>query len=148
MFFRYGNRNLWPSSTIWRDLRRLQREMDHLLGGTRGPIRNVYPAMNIWVSDEGVIATSEIPGVDPDDLDITVVGETLTLSGTRQPEEMAQDVKYHRRERGYGDFSRTFELPFRVDPDQVEARFRNGVLHIMLPRLAADKPKKISVSSA
>lgn len=144
---RYGYRGMWPSNSMWRELRRLQRDMDHLLGGTRGPVRAKFPAVNVWVGDEGVTVKAEIPGVAPDDLDISVMGETLTLSGKREMQELPEGAQFHRRERGYGEFSRTLELPFRVDAGQVKASFRNGILNMELPRLPEDKPKKITVKS-
>jgi HSP20 family protein len=77
-----------------------------------------------------------------------VVGDTLTLSGTRRPDELQEGERYHRRERTSGHFSRTFQLPFRIEDKQVEAVFEKGVLHISLPRAEADKPKKIAVKMA
>ena len=145
-----GNRyrTLWPSTSLWRDMSRLQREMGHLLGGTSAPITSSFPAMNLYAGDEGVILTAELPGIGPDDLEISVLGETLTLSGSRNMGEDDEDVKYHRRERNFGNFTRTVELPFTVDSDRVEAKFNNGVLHVMLPRVEEEKPRKISVSAA
>jgi HSP20 family protein len=147
----YGNgnryRTLRPGSSLWRDMSRLQREMSHLLGGTSAPMTS-FPAMNLYAGEEGVILTAELPGMEADDLDITVLGETLTLSGSRNMEEMEEGAKYHRRERGRGDFTRTVQLPFTVDSERVEAKFSNGVLHVMLPRVEEEKPRKISVNPA
>jgi HSP20 family protein len=106
-----------------------------------------YPAMNVWTNEDGAAITAELPGVNPEDIDISVVGDTLTLSGNRQPEELGDGDTYHRRERGYGQFTRTFQLPFPVEVDQTEAVFEKGVLHLSLPRAEADKPKKISVKA-
>lgn len=147
----YGNgrryRRGWPDYML-REMRRMQDEMDHLLGGTTGPRQTRFPAMNAWTGADGVVVTAEIPGISPEDIEITVVGETLTVSGTRPVEELPEDARYHRRERGTGEFSRTLELPFRVDADAVDARFRNGVLEINLPRVAEEMPKKIAVKTA
>jgi HSP20 family protein len=107
-----------------------------------------YPALNIWSSEEGLVVNAEVPGIDVEDIDISVVGETLTLSGARKSEDLEEGARYHRQERGYGKFNRSVELPFPVDIDKVEATFKNGVLHISLPRSEADKPKKIVVKSA
>jgi HSP20 family protein len=109
---------------------------------------NSFPAMNLYSGDEGIILTAEIPGVEMDDLDITVLGETLTLSGSRNMEEAEEGLTYHRRERSQGKFTRTVELPFRVDGDNVEAKFSNGVLHILLPRVEEEKPRKIEIKTA
>lgn len=136
----------------WREIERMQREMDRLFTGFYGSPRfqtaPSFPAMNVWTNQEGAVITAELPGVNPEDIDISVVGETLTLTGSRQPEELKEGEKYHRRERGYGKFTRTFQLPFPVEATKVEAIFEKGVLHISLPRAEADKPKKISVKTA
>jgi HSP20 family protein len=107
-----------------------------------------YPALNVWTNEEGLNVTAEVPGVSPEDIDISVVGDTLTLNGTRKPEELDENARYHRQERGYGDFTRSLQLPFQVDVDKVEATFRNGVLMVAMPRLEEDKPRKIAVKSA
>jgi HSP20 family protein len=70
------------------------------------------------------------------------------LSGSRNVNEVVEGVKYHRRERGQGEFTRTVQLPFTVDSERVEAKFNNGILHVMLPRVEEEKPRKISVSAA
>lgn len=146
---RYANRRrLWPNMSIWNDMRRLQREMDYVFGGTSGPMRHEFPLVNLWVSQDGVIVSAEVPGVLPSELNIDVLGETLTITGRRAQVELPADVRYHRREREHGEFSRTVELPFRVDTEAVEATFRNGILTITLPRVAEEKPKKIAVTSA
>ena len=137
----------------WQEVERMQREMDRLFntfsgGRDRLQAAPSFPAMNVWTNPEGAVLTAELPGVNPEDIDISVVGETLTLTGTRQPEELQEGEKYHRRECGYGKFTRTFQLPFAVEADKVDAVFEKGVLHISLPRAEADKPKKISVKTA
>ena len=86
--------------------------------------------------------------VDPEDIQLSVENETLILSGTRATEEVPENARLRRRERSMGDFTRTLELPFRIDPDGVEATVSNGVLQIVLPRLPEEKPKKIAVNSA
>jgi HSP20 family protein len=107
-----------------------------------------YPAMNVWTNEDGVVVTAELPGIDPDALDIAVVENTLTLSGEREPVELGEGEVYHRRERGYGKFTRSFQLPFNVEADKVQAVYEKGVLNITLPRAEADKPRKIIVKAA
>jgi HSP20 family protein len=143
---RYGY--LWSP---WQEMGRLQRDMNRLFPETAGgSLRGApaFPAMNVWTSKDGAILTAELPGVKPDDIDISVVGDTLTLLGTRQAEEAGEETTYHRRERGVGKFTRSFQLPFHVDSGKVEASFDKGVLHVSLPYAEEDKPKKISVKSA
>jgi HSP20 family protein len=144
--------SLFYSQNPWLEIDRMQREMNQLLrsfptfSGSR--VAPSFPAINVWMSDEGAVVTAELPGVNPEDLDISVVGETLTLTGSRQPDELKEGEKYHRRERRFGKFTRTFQLPFTVEANNVEAKFDKGVLHIALPRAEAEKPRKISVKAA
>lgn len=132
---------------LWREMERLQHDMNVLMGGAgQGVVTPPsFPAMNVWTSKDVAVITAEAPGVAADTMDISVVGETLTLSGERNPELQETDVRYHRRERGYGKFSRSIELPFRVDVGKVEAKCDKGILTISLPRAEADKPRKIAI---
>ncbi len=138
----------YRAPSVWQEMERLQREMNRLLESF--PPRRVqpapsFPAMNLWVSDEGTIVTAEVPGIKPEDIDISVVNDLLTISGERLPEQVEENVRYHRRERGCGKFARSIQLPFAVDANKVEASFENGVLTINLPRKEEEKPKKIKV---
>jgi HSP20 family protein len=136
----------------WREMERLRREMNSLLATipAQPEIRGgeTYPAMNIWTNEDGTIVTAELPGFDPGEIDISVVGDTLTLKGGREPVELQEGATYHRRERGCGRFSRAFRLPFEVESDEVEAVFEKGVLRISLPRAEAEKPKKVTVKAS
>ena len=140
------NRSFWSP---WREMDRLRRDMNRLFAqmptGFAGDVARAFPAMNVWTDEDGAVVTAELPGIAPDDIDISVVGDTLTLKGSRQPDELEEGGTYHRRERRYGTFTRSFQLPFQVEPDQVEATFGSGVLQISLPRAEEDKPKKIAV---
>lgn len=133
----------------WREVRRMQREMERLMNRTSLGVDAApcYPAMNVWTNEEGAVATAELPGLNPDEIDIAVEGDTLTVSGVRAPEDVGEGARYHRRERGCGRFTRSFQLPFQVQGDAVEATFERGVLRIHLPRAEEDKPKKISVKA-
>jgi len=134
----YYRRYTTPS--IWDELNRMQREMRTMAVPS-------FPAINVWSGEEGAVVTAEIPGVSSEDLDISVVGETLTIKGERKSPELAEGEHYHRQERTHGYFTRTIELPFPVNADDVTADLRNGVLSISLPRAESDKPRKISVQS-
>jgi HSP20 family protein len=142
------NRSFWSP---WREMARLQRDMNRLFAqmptGFAADVAPTFPAMNVWTDEDGAVVTVELPGVAPDGIDVSVVGDTLTLKGSRQPDELEEGETYHRRERRYGVFTRTFQLPFQVEPDQVEANFGNGVLQISLPRAEQDKPRKIAVKA-
>lgn len=136
----------------WREMERMCREMNRLFAdsptGFGGYAARGYPAMNIWTNENGVIVTAELPGVKAEDIEVSVVNDTLTLTGERKPEEPGEEVTYHRRERGAGRFTRSFQLPYQIEAGKVEAKFAKGVLHIMLPRAEADKPRKIAVRMA
>ncbi len=129
-----------------RELERLHREMDRLFN-VHAAEAETYPAVNIWSSNDEVVVTAELPGVEPKDIDIAVSGNQLTLKGERKAAEMAQDVVCHRCERGMGSFMRTISLPFDVEADKVCATSKNGVLTIKLPRAEATKPRKISITA-
>lgn len=138
----------YPVGNPWREMDRLHREMNRLFDHSRRQATDVapgYPAMNIWTNEDGVAVTAELPGVHPETIDLSVVGDTLTISGSRQVNGLPEGASYHRRERKQGKFSRTFQFPFAVDSEGVEAKFEKGVLHISLPRAETTKPKKIPV---
>jgi len=128
----------------FRDLRRLQQEMERLTRSATTP--QGFPAINVYAHQDGIVITAELPGVKEDGLDVTVHRDTVTLRGQRQDQpEGAQG--YHRRERRSGPFGRTFSLPFQVDPERVEAKLSNGILTLTLHRPEQDKPKRIQVSA-
>jgi HSP20 family protein len=145
---------LWPRVGYgvgwnpWRDLNRLQGEMDRLFpSGGEAPALD-FPAINAWSGPEDVVLTAELPGVEPAQLDISVVGDTFTVRGSRQLEELKDGESSHRHEREAGHFSRSLRLPFEIDAAGVEAKFTSGVLHVRLPRAASEKPKKIVVKAS
>jgi HSP20 family protein len=108
---------------------------------------SAYPPLNTWLSEDGAVVTAEIPGIDCEGIELSVVNDTLTIKGDRQHEPLQEGQVCHRQERGAGSFSRTVQLPFAVEPDHVEASFKKGVLEIRLPRAASEKPKKIAIKS-
>lgn len=127
------------------EMRRMQQEMNQRLAGlTPGTAQEFLP-INLWIGEDSVAVTAELPGIAPDEVDLTVRENTLTLKGEREPRPEDEKSVWHRRERPYGSFSRTVQLPFRVDPEQVEARFANGLLEVELHRPEADRPKKIEI---
>ena len=141
----------YPTSSWFEDMEKLQNEINRLFNtsnSSRSLAAPAFPAMNVWTNSEGAVVTAEIPGVQKDAIEISVVGQTLSIKGSRQAEELKEGYQYHRQERGYGNFSRSIELPFPVDADKAEAVFDKGVLEITLPRTEADKPKKIVVKSS
>ena len=132
----------------WTDLERMENEMNRMLSRYAYPSSSEFPAFSIWGSSDQAVVTTEVPGIEPDSIDIAVAGSTLTVRGSREPEEIREGESYHRRERWYGKFSKTIELPFAIQADKVEARFTKGILSITVPRAEAEKPKKVTVKSA
>jgi len=127
----------------WRELDRVRREFSRITNSGRFD----FPAVNVWTSPDSAVVTTEIPGIELKDLNISVTGSTLTLRGLRRGEQLQPDEVYHRRERWQGDFAKTIELPFTVEADKVEARYAKGVLHVSLPRAEAEEPRKIEVTT-
>jgi HSP20 family protein len=132
----------------WRELSRLHREMNRVFEGYDRPAATEFPPVNVWSGERGLRVHSWLPGFEKDDIDVSVVGDTLTLRGSRAENSLKEGETYHRQERGSGKFVRTFQLPFQVEADAVKASFRNGVLEIELPRAAAEQPRKIAVTTA
>jgi HSP20 family protein len=93
------------------------------------------------------VITSELPGVDPNSIELSVAGSTLTLRGGRQRDDLKEGEAFHRRERWAGTYSKAIELPFPIEGNKVEARYEKGVLYVSLPRAEADKPRKIAVKT-
>lgn len=147
---------MWPSLAnsfltdgFMGEFRRLGRELDDLFHGVRWDAEaGGYPAVNIWSNPDGAIVTAEVPGLGAEDLEVTVIGDTLTIRGARKLEDPGEKVRYHRRERGGGEFVRTVGLPFQVSAEGVEARCEKGILQVKLPRVEAEKPKRISVKAS
>lgn len=134
--------------TVFNELQRMQREMGRVMGRLSSDVSGtVFPAMNAWTTEDEEIVTAEVPGMDPKDIELTIVNDVLTISGERKSAEVSEDTRYHRRERMSGSFSRSIQLAFVVDAEKVTAGYENGVLKIVLPRAEADKPRRIAVRS-
>ena len=127
--------------------------MDALSEGlTRGLWREssagVFPLMNVTEDKEKYYIRAELPGVKADELDISVTGDTLSISGERKLPVEDEKARYHRREREAGRFSRILSLPAQVDTGKVEASCTDGVLTVILPRAEEAKPKQIAVKKS
>ena len=104
---------------------------------------NFVPPVDIYEDEQGISVKAELPGVDPKDVDVRVENNTLTIKGERKFEK---EENFHRIERRYGSFVRSFTLPNTVDTDNVKADYDNGVLTIRLLKRAEAKPKQIKVN--
>jgi len=132
----------------------LRSEMDRLLSGFFGPTSDEglsgaggRPAVNVWEDGDSFSVELEVPGLKNDQVEISVVGNELSLKIER-PDVRQEGVTYHRRERPLGSVSRLLRLPSEVDADRVEAELHDGVLTVKLPKAESVKPRKIQVASA
>jgi len=103
-----------------------------------------YPAINLWDDGENAYVEAELPGLSMDDIEVLVTGNELTINGERRIADQP-NASYHRRERATGRFSRTFTLPWEIDPDHVEARLVDGVLTVKLPKAQSCRPRKVKL---
>lgn len=131
------------------DLRQLQSQMNRMFDtDARDSRSGSWPPVNLWMGDDSVVVTAEMPGIAQEDIDLTVRENTLIIAGKRNPTTDDEDAAWHRRERPSGQFSRSIRLPLRVDPDKVEARAKNGILEIEMGRPDAERPRKIKVKAS
>ena len=115
-------------------------EDDWALGGTWAP------AVDIYEQDGTLVLKAELPGIDPKDVDVRVENNVLTLHGERKFENEVKRDQYHRVERAYGTFSRSFTLPSVVDTANIKAEFKEGLLRVVMPKREEAKPKQISIA--
>ncbi len=140
----------WPMQN---PIAQLRREVDRLLsgfadavpgGGVLAGVLRGQPAVNVWETDDALHVETEMAGVKTEQVDLSVVGDQLTIKIER-PDTVQEGVTYHRRERPVGTLTRVIALPTEVDANQVEASLCDGVLRIDLPKAEAARPRKIPV---
>ena len=138
----------------FRDLSSIQERMNQIfedaLARSRGRDEGLRtgmwtPAVDIYEKNDSVVVKAELPGVERDQISVEVKDGILTLRGERKFERDVKEESYHRVERSYGTFLRSFSLPVSVDQDQVKATFRDGVLEVELPKKEQAKPRQIQV---
>ena len=105
------------------------------------------PAVDIYENDTEIVVKAEVPGLDQKDIELNLENNVLTLKGNREFEKEAKDENYHRIERAYGGFSRSFSIPAVVDDSKIRADYKEGVLTILLPKTQKAKPKQIKIES-
>lgn len=115
-------------------------DQDWALGGSWAP------AVDIYEQDGNIVLKAELPGVDSKDVDIRLENNVLTLRGERKLDTEVKRENYHRVERTYGSFSRSFTLPTVVDQEKIKADYRDGVLRVTLPKREEAKPKQITIA--
>jgi HSP20 family protein len=137
-------------SSLFDDIRRLEDQVDALFGraawpaGIRSAQRGTFPPINVDATPDRVEVYLFAAGLDPGAIDVVLQQNLLTVSGRRRVAS-TEAADYYRRERFDGDFHRAVALPEDVDPDRVEAKYRDGVLHISVQRREAARPRQISV---
>jgi HSP20 family protein len=137
----------------FRDMMTLRQAMDKLFedsfvrpaGYTAGEVPGV--ALDMFQTDSEVVVKAELPGVKPEEVDVSVVEDVLTIKGEHWEEKEEKETSYLRRELSYGSFARSVRLPTSVDSNKAEAVFENGVLTLTLPKAEEVKPKQIKVKA-
>jgi HSP20 family protein len=133
---------------------RMNRLFDEAFRGASRPAGNEEdyalgawtPVVDIFEQEGNIVLKAELPGVDPKDVDVRVENNVLTLRGERKLDAEVKKESYHRVERSYGGFARSFTLPTGVDTEKIKAEYKDGVLRVTLPKREEAKPKQISIS--
>jgi HSP20 family protein len=142
--------------TRWEPLRELaglQDRMNRIFNETYSPVTSqeslaagsFVPAVDVYEDEQGIRLKMEVPGIDEKDVDIRLENNLLTVRGERKLESETKQENYHRIERSYGSFTRSFTLPNSVNPEEVKAGYSKGVLTIHLGKRAEARPKQIKV---
>ncbi len=134
----------------WSMLDQLRREVDRLFetrlpGEESAVVSDWVPAVDIKEDADRFVIRADVPGVDPKDIDVSMENGVLTIKGEKESETKEEREGYKRIERSRGSFLRRFTLPETADPERIEASSRNGVLEIVIPKLAQVQPRKIEV---
>jgi HSP20 family protein len=115
------------------------------LGETELSTRSWAPPVDIYETEDAIVLKAELPGVDPKDVEVRVEDNTLYLKGERKFEKEVKEQNYHRVERSYGSFARSFSLPNSISTDKVKAEFKDGLLTLTMPKREEAKPKTIKI---
>ncbi len=111
----------------------------------REPSLSVVPAVDLEETEDAFKITAELPGMDKKDIQITFENNVLSISGEKKAEKEIKEDNFHRLERSYGKFHRSFELPGYIERDKIEADYKDGILHVTVPKTEEAKPKQIEV---
>ncbi len=134
----------------WVEFEKMRRDMENMMRGIiaegGGTAAEVFPPLTISEDSNTIYVRAEVPGINPDELDISVEGETLIIKGERKECAPKPNVSYHRREIECGSFSRAVTLPTKVHFEEISAKTENGILTIMLPKAPEVKPRRITVN--
>ena len=144
--------NLVVRQPVWKELSVLSNRLNRMFDLPRAENDDFLgarsPAVDIYDKGSEVVIHADVPGLKKDDIDIRVENNVLSLRGERKFENETKREDYHRVERAYGSFSRSFALPNAVDTEKIQADYKDGVLNVTLPQKEEAKPKQISISTA
>ena len=137
----------------FRNLLTTQREFERLFkeafspmsGETEVSTRSWAPPVDIYETEDAIVLKAELPGIDPKDVEVRVEDNTLYLKGERNYEKEVKEQNYHRIERSYGSFARSFSLPNSIDAEKVKAEYKDGLLTLTMPKREETKPKTIKI---
>jgi HSP20 family protein len=136
----------------WDPFRDFQREVGRLFESLEPlpswRVVRQFPAINLYDASDRYVLTAQLPGVAPEDVDLSITGETLTMRGERKRPEGVSDESYRRQERQFGRWTRTVTLPDRVDSTQVSATFSEGILTVTVPKAESARPRQITIAAA
>ena len=144
----------WRRSDLVRPWPSLRNEINRLLDDSFthdflpqsfGGVREWTPALDISETEEAVVVKAELPGLEADDIEVTLQDDVLTIKGEKKEEKEEKTKSFHRVERSYGEFERSFRLPVAVKGDKVEAAFKNGVLAVELPKAEEAKTRSVKI---
>ena len=139
------------STNPFEGLLALQRDLERAFGAPRFGLQganSVFPPVNVFNDADGIVIRAEVPGFEPEQIDVSVESHTLVIKGERLAEKHAKPGSYHRLERQYGRFARSIALPRNLNTSAVTAECRNGLLTIRIPKTEEAKPKQIPVQKA
>jgi HSP20 family protein len=132
-------------SLLQTQLNRLFENASHAWPTEPNGMTNWMPPADIYETDVDLVVTSDLPGIDPKEIDVRVENNVLTIRGAREFEQKVENENFHRVERSYGTFSRSFTLSTPVDAGLIRATYKDGVLRIALPKAESARPKKIQI---
>lgn len=134
-----------PNLPIWDFARESERIFDLLANPGERIYRSFCPVVDIEEQDDAYRVTVELPGISKNDIEINLKDNVLTITGEKKLDKQIEQQKIHQSERVYGKFQRCFRLPELVDQEKISAEFSNGVLNIIIPKLAEAQPREIEV---
>jgi len=131
----------------FREMTQLQNRFDRLFEAVGGRQESWLPAVDVFDTQDAVVLKAEIAGMNPDDIQIEVEDNVLTIKGERKFEEKVDEERYYRVERRFGAFQRSLALPQGVKSDQIDAAYDEGILTVTVPKAEQEKPKRIEVQA-